>query len=102
MIMESCYSEIGRTTEQHLNNLRRQLGTGVDPAFNYSNMLETQRKLAQAGKEGSKKRNDRLHGEGGAAPTSGLDLLKRTLREVVGVGAGLEDPEAEEAEATAN
>lgn len=101
MIMDGCVSEIGRSTEQHLNNLRRQLGHGVDPAFNYSGMIEHQKKLAEAGRQGTKKKSER-HGEGSAAPTSGLDLLKKTLREVVGVGAGLEDPEAEEAEATAH
>jgi len=55
------------------------------------------KKLAAAGKEGTKKRADRLHGEGEASPTSGLDLLKRTLKEVVGVGSGIEEEEEEQA-----
>jgi hypothetical protein len=97
MLMDTLFSEIGRATGQHLNNLRRQLGTGVDPAFDYSSMLEMQKRLAQAGKDGAKKRADRAQGEGNAAPASGLDLLKRTLREVVGVGVGLEDEEEEQA-----
>jgi len=99
MIMDMCFSEIGRTTHQNLNNLRRQLGTGVDPAYDYSAMQELQKKLAQAGKQGLKQRSDRLHEQGSAEPTSGLDLLKRTLKEVVGVGAGLEDADSEQAEA---
>jgi hypothetical protein len=67
----------------------------VDPAFDYSTMLEMQKKLAQAGKKTTKER-DRQHGESNSAPASGLDLLKRTLREVVGVGAGVEDEEEEQ------
>lgn len=94
--MDVCFSECGRATDQHLNNLRRQLGTGVDPAFDYSNMLEMQKKLAQAGKKTTKERADRQHGESSSGPASGLDLLKRTLREVVGVGAGVEDEEEEQ------
>mmetsp|Transcript_29620 Transcript_29620/g.47703 ORF Transcript_29620/g.47703 Transcript_29620/m.47703 type:complete len:527 (+) Transcript_29620:94-1674(+) len=96
MIMDTCFSEVGRSTDQHLNNLRRQLGTGVDPAFDYSSMLEMQKKLAQAGKKTTKERADRQHGETTSGPASGLDLLKRTLREVVGVGAGVEDEEEEQ------
>jgi len=100
MLMDICFSEIGRQSHQHLNNLRRQLGTGVDPAYDYSAMHEMQKKLANAGKQSVKQKSDRLHGEGGAEPTSGLDLLKRTLKEVVGVGAGLEDVDSEQAEAS--
>lgn len=99
MLMDVCFSEIGRTTHQHLNNLRRQLGTGVDPTYDYSAMQELQKKLANAGKQGVKQRTDRLHGESVAEPTSGLDLLKRTLKEVVGVGAGLEEADSEQADA---
>jgi len=101
MISDTCYSAIGRTTHQHLNNLRRQLGTGVDPAYDYTAMEQMQKQLANAGKQGLKQRSDRLHGEGGSTPASGLDLLKRTLKEVVGVGAGVEDDDSEDAEAAA-
>jgi len=94
MFMDNCFSSIGRTTHQHLNNLRRQLGTGVDPAFDYSAMLQHQKELASAGKKGIKERAA-AHADGGSAPTSGLDLLKRTLKEVVGVGAGLEDADSD-------
>jgi hypothetical protein len=99
MIMDTCYSEIGRSTHQHLNNLRRQLGTGVDPAYDYSAMQELQKKLAAAGKQGLKQRSERAAEGSSTAPTSGLDLLKRTLKEVVGVGAGGEDGDSEDADA---
>jgi len=102
MILDNCYSSIGRTTHQHLNNLRRQLGTGVDPAYDYSAMNDLQKKLAMAGKQGLKARSEKAHGEGSASPTSGLDLLKRTLKEVVGTGAGIDDGDSEQADASAH
>lgn len=81
--------------------MRRQLGTGIDPAYDYSAMEELQKKLANAGRKGAKERAERAH-EGSAAPASGLDLLKKTLKEVVGVGAGLEETASEQAEADGN
>lgn len=105
MFLDANFSEIGRTTAQRLNSLRRQLGVGVDPVFDYSSMMETQRKMAMASKESSRKKGSDVLGEGGSSSsnaqgaTSGLDLLKRALREVVGGAAGLEEPEAEEADA---
>jgi len=99
MLTDVCYSEIGRTTHQHLNNLRRQLGTGVDPAYDYSAMHELQKQLANAGKQSSKQRNERNQKDNGSAPASGLDLLKRTLKEVVGVGAGGDDADSEQGDA---
>lgn len=101
-ILTNCYSGIGRKTNQDLDNLRRQLGPGCDPAHDYTAMLELQKKLTSGAKQSTKQRSDRLTGQDGSAPTSGLDLLKKTLKEVVGVGAGIDDADSEHAEGVAS
>mmetsp|Transcript_50517 Transcript_50517/g.108228 ORF Transcript_50517/g.108228 Transcript_50517/m.108228 type:complete len:534 (-) Transcript_50517:155-1756(-) len=87
MILDNCYSEIGRSTSQQLDALRRQLGVGIDPAFDYSAMEEMQKQLSK------KKEKKRPGNEDGASqdsfgPMSGLDQLRRALRDKVGGGAG--------------
>jgi len=101
-ILTDCFSGIGRKTDQDLDNLRRQLGPGCDPAHDYTAMLEFSKKLASGAKQSTKQRSDRLAGQDGVAPTSGLDLLKKTLKEVVGVGAGMDDADSEHAEGVAS
>eukprot|EP00451_Oxyrrhis_marina_P014921 CAMPEP_0204322032 /NCGR_PEP_ID=MMETSP0469-20131031/8471_1 /ASSEMBLY_ACC=CAM_ASM_000384 /TAXON_ID=2969 /ORGANISM="Oxyrrhis marina" /LENGTH=544 /DNA_ID=CAMNT_0051303355 /DNA_START=19 /DNA_END=1653 /DNA_ORIENTATION=- len=39
MFIEGTFSQIGRSTETELDGLRRQLGTGIDPAYDYSKMI---------------------------------------------------------------
>lgn len=89
MILDNCFSEIGRSTSQQLDALRRQLGVGIDPAFDYSAMEEMQKQL-------SKKKDKKRPGVEDSAsqdsfgPMSGLDQLRRALREKVGGGQGAE------------
>mmetsp|Transcript_5128 Transcript_5128/g.8954 ORF Transcript_5128/g.8954 Transcript_5128/m.8954 type:complete len:527 (-) Transcript_5128:53-1633(-) len=104
MFFAEPYSEAGRATHTQLNSLRRQLGLGVDPAYDYSAMEEAQQKLVkriQAKKRGET--SDKLKDDPlptvpvapTAAPTSGLEQLRRALREVAGNGdeAGEQDDE---------
>jgi len=96
MFFDEPYSEAGRTTHMTLNSLRRQLGMGVDPAFDYSKMVELQKELT-AKQEMKKKGDTTQQADAGSSPTSGLEQLRRALRDVVG-GPGAEDDENEEAE----
>jgi len=73
MILQESFSEVGRATAQHLDNLRRQLGVGIDPAYDYSQMTELQKKLTS--KKDKKPKDD---GQGGSGA---LDKLRDALRE---------------------
>lgn len=93
MILDAHFSEIGRSTGQELDALRRQLGVGIDPAFDYSQMTQLQKKLAQ--KKDKKKGGEDAHEDPGGT-IGGLDQLRRALREVVGSGNGAADEQANE------
>mmetsp|Transcript_2778 Transcript_2778/g.10974 ORF Transcript_2778/g.10974 Transcript_2778/m.10974 type:complete len:523 (+) Transcript_2778:111-1679(+) len=73
MILSETYSEVGRCTGQHLDNLRRQLGVGIDPAYDYSHITELQKKLTA--KKEKKPKDDGLSGSGA------LDQLRSALHE---------------------
>jgi len=95
MFLDATYSQIGRATHTQLNALRRQLGVGIDPAYDYTEITELQKKLAAKEK---KLKDPAEHSEGtSGSPLSGLDQLRRALREVVGGSPGQEDGEGEEA-----
>lgn len=47
MIFTDAYSQIGRSSSEKLDNLRRQLGVGTDPAYDYSAMAELQKQLTR-------------------------------------------------------
>eukprot|EP00403_Amphidinium_massartii_P005233 CAMPEP_0178381066 /NCGR_PEP_ID=MMETSP0689_2-20121128/5790_1 /TAXON_ID=160604 /ORGANISM="Amphidinium massartii, Strain CS-259" /LENGTH=522 /DNA_ID=CAMNT_0020001235 /DNA_START=41 /DNA_END=1606 /DNA_ORIENTATION=- len=103
MFFAEPYSEAGRATHTQLNSLRRQLGLGVDPAYDYSAMEEAQQKLVkriQAKKRGEtseKSKDDPLPVPVAptAAPPSGLEQLRRALREVAGPGDEAGEPDDE-------
>lgn len=52
MIFDGKFSTLGRTTEMSLKSLRSQLGIGIDPAYDYSEMVEM-RKALQRGRSSS-------------------------------------------------
>jgi len=82
-LFPDTFSEVGRSTAGQLENLRRQLGVGIDPAYDYSKMTELQRKLT------SKKRQPAKDdfSAGGA-----IDQLRQALKEAT------EPPPVEEQE----
>eukprot|EP00913_Durusdinium_trenchii_P009008 g8474.t1 len=45
MILDVRLSAIGKATEVQLNTLRRKLGVGCDPCYDYSGRQEVQRSL---------------------------------------------------------
>ena len=55
--------------------VRRQLGVGIDPGYDYSQMAQSQRKMAQKEKKPK---------EDATGAISGIDQLRKALREVVG------------------
>eukprot|EP00441_Pelagodinium_beii_P019952 CAMPEP_0197661718 /NCGR_PEP_ID=MMETSP1338-20131121/51624_1 /TAXON_ID=43686 ORGANISM="Pelagodinium beii, Strain RCC1491" /NCGR_SAMPLE_ID=MMETSP1338 /ASSEMBLY_ACC=CAM_ASM_000754 /LENGTH=527 /DNA_ID=CAMNT_0043239325 /DNA_START=70 /DNA_END=1651 /DNA_ORIENTATION=- len=88
-------SEIGRSSSRELNALRKQLGPGVDPAFDYKAMREAEK--SHASQQASANAKDPSSPTGAS---TGLDQLRRALRDVVGDKATLEEPDANEAEET--
>lgn len=88
MFLEQRFSQLGRSTEMHLDGLRRQLGVGIDPSFDYSSMEETRRKM----KEKKEKKPPKANEDGAV---SGLDQLRKALREMVGGGGVLEEEQNE-------
>mmetsp|Transcript_79564 Transcript_79564/g.233934 ORF Transcript_79564/g.233934 Transcript_79564/m.233934 type:complete len:542 (+) Transcript_79564:94-1719(+) len=88
MFLDQRFSQLGRSTELQLDGLRRQLGVGIDPAFDYSQMEESRRKMKEKKEKKPPKSN-----EDGAV--SGLDQLRRALREMVGGGGVLEEEQNE-------
>lgn len=97
-ILDQTYSQIGHTTGATLKALRKQLGVGVDPAFDYTQAVELQKKVSA--KDEKKPGDDGATGGGAAAaasPASGLEALRRALREVVGSGVADEGVDEEAA-----
>mmetsp|Transcript_29244 Transcript_29244/g.63605 ORF Transcript_29244/g.63605 Transcript_29244/m.63605 type:complete len:535 (+) Transcript_29244:80-1684(+) len=92
MFFETELSEVGRASAQALNALRRQLGVGIDPAFDYSLMAKNQKKLAKKLEGRNKSEKDEEQG-----PPSGMQQLRRALREVAGSTSPdeVEDEEAD-------
>merc|ERR1719210_2582833 len=97
MIFDTTFSEIGRSSGQQLDALRRQLGVGIDPSYDYSHMEEMQKKLIQKKDKKFKGATGDSAGQDAGGPVTGLDQLRRALREVVGSSAGLEEPILDEA-----
>lgn len=82
MFFESAFSEAGRASQMHLECLRRQLGMGIDPAFDYSKMEEMQKQLmANKDDRGKKHKEEEIDPTN---PVSGIERLRKALREVVG------------------
>jgi len=90
MFLDQRLSNVGRSTEMHLDGLRRQLGVGIDPAFDYEQMEETRRKMNQRKDKKPPKASEDKDGA-----VSGLDQLRRALREMVGGGGVLEEEQHE-------
>jgi len=90
MLFTETFSCVGRSTAGQLENLRRQLGVGIDPAYDYSQLAELQKKLTS--KKEKKPKDDVL--TGGA-----LDLLRKAITEATAPPP--EEPEeAEDADGT--
>jgi len=83
-----CMSEIGRATSGHLDSLRKQLGRGVDPAFDYAQLDASAKTM-----HGPKDQKDA--DKGGQSGSTGLDQLRRALRDVVGSSTAQEEKEEE-------
>jgi hypothetical protein len=47
MILDGKFSNLGRTTEMQLKSLRSQLGIGIDPAYDYTEMIERKKALTR-------------------------------------------------------
>jgi len=93
MFFDQRFSEIGRSTGQHLDAVRRQLGVGIDPGFDYTQMEESRKKWSEKKKEKRQRAQEEKEASG---PVSGLDQLRKALREVVGGGGAAEEPEQPE------
>mmetsp|Transcript_47700 Transcript_47700/g.137347 ORF Transcript_47700/g.137347 Transcript_47700/m.137347 type:complete len:521 (+) Transcript_47700:102-1664(+) len=87
MLFTETFSGVGRATAGQLENLRRQLGVGIDPAYDYSQMTELQRKLTSK----KDKKPKAQFGNGGA-----LDQLREALKEATAPPAA-EEPEEDAA-----
>jgi len=95
MFLEGMVSTIGKTTQGNLDALRKQLGPGVDPAFDYSAFKVAQK--SQDAKKAPHASKDPASPSGGS---NNLDQLRRALREVVGT-AGADEPDQDQAQAAA-
>lgn len=91
MFLDQTYSEIGRSTSQHLNALRKQLGVGCDPAFDYTEMTNSHKKVGTKEKDKKRPVDDENAGP--------VEQLRRALRDVVG-GPAAEIPDEEAAGAS--
>lgn len=80
MFWDTALSEVGRSTNQQIDGLRRQLGVGVDPSFDYTQIVQEQKDLAQK----REKKKPPVEPPGSAAGSSALEQLRRALREVGG------------------
>eukprot|EP00928_Gymnodinium_smaydae_P062445 TRINITY_DN46301_c0_g1_i1.p1 TRINITY_DN46301_c0_g1~~TRINITY_DN46301_c0_g1_i1.p1 ORF type:complete len:539 (+),score=141.41 TRINITY_DN46301_c0_g1_i1:127-1743(+) len=79
MLFDQCFSELGRTTAKTVDGLRRQLGHGCDPAFDYEEEARQKReaeKLKERQKQGAK-----ADDHAGAGSASGMEQLRRALRD---------------------
>jgi len=97
MFLDAMMSEIGRSSQGSLDALRKQLGPGVDPAHDYTPMKEAQ-KSHGAKPAGPSPLNPKDPSSPAGAST-GLDQLRRALRDVVGDKATLEEQDANANEA---
>lgn len=95
MFFESAFSEAGRASQMHLECLRRQLGMGIDPAFDYSKMAEMQKQLMNSKDDrGKKHKEDEIDP---TSPVAGIEQLRKALREVVGTAG---EPQEDEGHAS--
>merc|ERR1719433_200002 len=91
MLFDQCFSELGRTSAKTIDGLRRQLGHGCDPAFDYEEDARQKReaeKLKERQRLSGAKHTEDLSGSAGA---SGMDQLRRALRDCSPEGAGAAD-----------
>lgn len=86
MFLDVALSEIGRKTGQAIECLRQQLGPGCDPAFDYEEFERQQKINLQRERD---KRNQKADPDSASGPASGVEQLRRVLREVAGATAGL-------------
>jgi hypothetical protein len=82
MFFDVAFSQPGRKSEEHLHGLRKQLGVGVDPAFDYTQMAELSKKVSKKEEKKKDSKSEGLSDERG--PLSGLEQLRRALKDVVG------------------
>jgi len=104
MFLNQRFSDVGKSTEQHLDGLRKMLGVGVDPAYDYSEMEEERRLLRSK----PDKKKPTAAGDSTMPPnnqpvppganTSGVEQLRKALREL----SGSKVQESPEVDATAS
>lgn len=82
MFFDANFSQFGRTSGQQLNGLRRQLGVGVDPVFDYSQMSELAKDLTK--KEEKTRQAPASQEPSGGPPLTSLEQLRRALHDVSG------------------
>jgi len=101
MILDLPISEVGRSTGQHLDALRKQLGVGCDPAYDYSAMLALQNSVL--GKKKPRASSPKGGGSGAGSlsqprsPAAGIDELKRAMSQQHGDGGGAAEDEPAQA-----
>ncbi|CAE7302591.1 CA14 [Symbiodinium pilosum] len=87
MFLDGMMSQIGISTQGSLDALRRQLGPGVDPLYDYSAKHDSHRPRHVEKKE-----------QEGTKESTGIEQLRRTLKEVVGINTTAEELEPQQAE----
>eukprot|EP00933_Yihiella_yeosuensis_P080219 TRINITY_DN93622_c0_g1_i1.p1 TRINITY_DN93622_c0_g1~~TRINITY_DN93622_c0_g1_i1.p1 ORF type:complete len:529 (-),score=79.96 TRINITY_DN93622_c0_g1_i1:42-1628(-) len=96
MFLDTMMSTVGRSTEGNLSSLRHQLGVGVDPAFDYSEMeAQLKQHRLQKGKKKAMQKKEKLPA---AEAGTGVDQLWRALRDVVGASPTEDDQNPKEAD----
>lgn len=88
MILDAPVSEVGRSSGQHLDALRKQLGVGCDPAYDYTAMIDMAKNLLKnkSKKKGHSDSEPDLRSSM-RSPTDGIDDLKRAMHDASGEGA---------------
>eukprot|EP00440_Ansanella_granifera_P029916 gb/GFBE01032498.1/.p1 GENE.gb/GFBE01032498.1/~~gb/GFBE01032498.1/.p1 ORF type:complete len:538 (+),score=113.51 gb/GFBE01032498.1/:1-1614(+) len=97
LFMDGMMSVIGRTSQGSLDALRKQLGPGVDPAYDYAAAKAAEKSHgphAAASMSSPKAKGKDPSSSSGA---TGLDQLRRALREVVGGTGPADEQDADEA-----
>lgn len=102
MFFDGAFSQLGRKSEEHLHGLRKQLGIGVDPAFDYTEIIEQAKQVSKKPEkkpDGQKQDGQKeILGSDDKGPLSGIEQLRRVLKDVVGAnGMPEEGGGAEEA-----
>ncbi|CAE7023019.1 CA14 [Symbiodinium natans] len=87
MFLDGMMSQIGISTQGSLDALRRQLGPGVDPLYDYS-----------AKQDSHRPRHVEKKDQEGTKESTMIEQLRRTLREVVGINTTAEEQDAQQAE----